>query len=232
MNILEQILEKLELDPDFIVKNKTAKSKELTAKELLDKLLADGGATKAIDLFKGHDQVKIRQAFSLVFSAHPKPSPATEWYLHTLSLLDLKKCPACTTIKPLGNFAINKAMKTSKHDSWCKECTKEYRDINKDNIAETKATWQKLNPAKTSSATARRRAMKKQAVPAWTNYQAIELIYDKCPEGCHVDHWAPLAGSNVCGLHTEANLQYLKVHDNIAKGNSFSDTDPYREIWF
>lgn len=227
MDIIQQTLDLLEVEPEFIVKNRTAKSKELTAKDLITKVVNDCGNTKISELFKGHDQTKIREAFSLVFYALPKPSPATEWYLYILSINGLKKCPACSSIKPLTEFAQNKAMKTAKYDSWCKICTKEYRDVSSIRIAETKAIWQTNNPARTASATARRRAAKLNAAMFWGNTEAIQRVYDNCPEGYHVDHWAPLQGEVVCGLHVEFNLQYLKAHDNIAKSNTFSDSDPY-----
>ena len=227
MNIIQQTLELLEVDTDFIVKNKTVKSAQLTAGDLITKVVNDAGNTKITELFKGHDQIKIRQAFKLVFDLHPKPSPATEWYLHILSICGLKRCPACDAVKLLDDFAVNKAMKSSNRDSWCKFCTKEYRLINASAIANTKANWQKDNPSKTAASTARRRAAKKQAAPIWANSAKIQEIYDKCPEGSQVDHWAPLQGDTVCGLHTEFNLQYLISSDNISKGNKFSDTDPY-----
>lgn len=227
MNIIEQTLRLLEVDPEFIVKDRTAKSKELTARDLITKVVNDEGNTKISNLFKGFDQIKVRKAFSLVFYKLPKPSPSTEWYLYILSINGLKKCPACSTIKALTDFSQNKAMKTAKYDSWCKSCTKEYRDINSASISETKANWQKNNPTKTVAATARRRAVKLNAAVSWGNAEAIQKIYDNCPEGYHVDHWAPLQGELICGLHVEFNLQYLKAGENISKNNNFSDSDPY-----
>lgn len=227
MNIIQQTIDLLEVDADFIVKNKTLKSSELTARDVISKVVNDGGDTKISELFKGHDQIKIREAFSLVFHKLPKPSPATEWYLYILSINGLKKCPACSAIKPLTEFSKNKAMKTAKYDSWCKACLKDYRDVNQAKLAETKAAWQKLNSSKTAAATARRRAVKLNAAVSWGNTKIIQQIYDNCPEGYHVDHWAPLQGELVCGLHVEFNLQYLKAATNIAKNNSFSDSDPY-----
>jgi len=227
MNIIEQTLEILEVDGDFIVKNKTLKNTELTARDLVTTIIQDAGNNKISELFKGHDQLKIREAFKLVFFSKPKPSPSSEWYLHILSLNGLKKCPACDSVKSLNEFSTNKAMKSSGYDSWCRECIKEYREINATSIASTKSVWQQLNSTKTAESSARRRAAKKQAVPTWGNRDIIQQIYDNCPEGYHVDHWAPLQGDNVCGLHVEYNLQYLKASDNISKGNKFSDSDPY-----
>ena len=66
-----------------------------------------------------------------------------------------------------------------------------------------------------------RRALKLKAIPKWANLEKIKEIYQKCKKGYHVDHIIPLQGKNVCGLHVENNLQYLKAKDNLSKGNNF-----------
>lgn len=73
--------------------------------------------------------------------------------------------------------------------------------------------------------TAKRRARKLQATPAWANLEVIKEIYLNCPEGHHVDHIVPLQGKNVCGLHVEYNLQYLPASENMSKGNKFDEAD-------
>lgn len=50
----------------------------------------------------------------------------------------------------------------------------------------------------------------------------IRGIYNKCPEGYHVDHEIPLQGKLVCGLHVEDNLQYLTATENMKKGNKYT----------
>ena len=66
---------------------------------------------------------------------------------------------------------------------------------------------------------AKRRADKLNATPKWANLEKIKEKYKNCPKGYHVDHYFPLQGKNVCGLHVENNLQYLPANKNISKGN-------------
>lgn len=65
---------------------------------------------------------------------------------------------------------------------------------------------------------AKRRAI--LAVCSFSNFKKeIRSIYEKCPEGFHVDHIVPLNSENVCGLHVPWNLQYLPALDNLKKSN-------------
>jgi hypothetical protein len=95
-----------------------------------------------------------------------------------------------------------------------------YRDWRKKNIQHTK-DWKKVNAGKVNASTAKRRAAKLRATPAWADLLSIRKIYEECPKGHHVDHIIPLQGKRVCGLHVEYNLQYLPARDNILKHNKF-----------
>lgn len=75
---------------------------------------------------------------------------------------------------------------------------------------------------------AKRRAIKRCAVPRWANLEAILAIYKNArlltkQTGVQhdVDHIVPLKSNLVCGLHCEANLRVIPQLENIAKGNRY-----------
>ena len=74
----------------------------------------------------------------------------------------------------------------------------------------------------------KRRTAKLQRTPPWADLEAIRLIYKEaarleCETGIahHVDHFYPLQGYLVSGLHVETNLQILTAAENIRKSNDF-----------
>lgn len=78
----------------------------------------------------------------------------------------------------------------------------------------------------TAARNARRRAAKRQAVPAWSNRDKIKEFYETANglgmltgEWHDVDHIVPLQSDIVCGLHCEANLQVLIRKENRMKSN-------------
>jgi hypothetical protein len=62
----------------------------------------------------------------------------------------------------------------------------------------------------------------KQRTPKWlseSQKQELVDIYTFRHPDYHVDHIIPLQGKDVCGLHVPWNLQYLRIEDNLKKGN-------------
>lgn len=64
------------------------------------------------------------------------------------------------------------------------------------------------------------RAAKKLRTPAWADKEKIAKVYEKASIlGMTVDHYYPLQGENVCGLHVETNLRIISQSENDSKSN-------------
>jgi len=105
------------------------------------------------------------------------------------------------------------------------ERMKVYQQANREAIAERMKVYQQANPHIVNANSAKRKASKLQATPAWADLEAIKGMYElatlfnRTGMNLHVDHIVPLISNRVCGLHCEANLQLLSASDNISKGN-------------
>lgn len=103
---------------------------------------------------------------------------------------------------------------------------REWREKNKDRRAEYMATWLKANLPLLIARKAKRKAAKRRAAVAWANEEAMKVLYKEAARLTQttgvrheVDHFYPLQGELVCGLHCEANLQILTKEENIRKLN-------------
>ena len=77
---------------------------------------------------------------------------------------------------------------------------------------------------------AKRRAIKKNAKPAWANdffieeaYELAKLRTEMTGFPWEVDHIVPLQHSDVCGLHVEHNLQVIPASANRRKSNRWAE---------
>ena len=113
-------------------------------------------------------------------------------------------------------------------------CTELWREANKEHLSASKRAWVEANAEKIAAynaanvgaknaTTARRRARKLQATPAWADRTAIRGIYEAAAMlGMQVDHIIPLNHHLVSGLHVPANLQLLTASENYRKSNKFA----------
>ena len=116
-----------------------------------------------------------------------------------------------------------------KNQKWAKDNPEKRKAQNqkwaKDNPEKVKAKlqkWRQRNPGRAKADHAKRRAAKKQAMPAWLSKSQIgEIvqIYETCPKGWHVDHVIPLRGATVSGLHVPWNLKSIPASENLRKSN-------------
>jgi 5-methylcytosine-specific restriction endonuclease McrA len=92
-----------------------------------------------------------------------------------------------------------------------------------------KQYWRRANKDKVNYSTAKRRAAKLKAMPAWADDWKIQQYYilaakltERYGEQFHVDHIIPLNGVRVSGLHVQGNLQIITQKENLMKYNKFS----------
>lgn len=111
-----------------------------------------------------------------------------------------------------------------------KNIVKSWRDKNPDKVAAMSSKagkkWAKNNKGKRLATVRARQLAKKQRTPLWADKMAIEAIYKESARLTaetgirhEVDHYYPLQGDVVSGLHVENNLQILTRSKNRSKGN-------------
>ena len=158
-----------------------------------------------------------------------------------------RKCSSCRAIKPTAEFHKNAKRCKPCNRIYCQahyiknrekriaEVTA-YRERNLERDAACKRRYYERNAQKLIDRAivyqrryldrhARRKARQLQAIPSWADQAAIRLFYLNRPAGYHVDHIIPLVAKEgnvhiACGLHCEANLQYLPARENCRKRSS------------
>lgn len=98
--------------------------------------------------------------------------------------------------------------------------------VHRERHSEGVRAWARAHPEHSAAKTAKRRATKFTATPAWANQMEIRKIYKTAiakskDSGIkhHVDHVVPLHSPIVCGLHCEANLEIVLARHNAIKSN-------------
>ena len=96
---------------------------------------------------------------------------------------------------------------------------------NKDKANEAHKRWALRNPGKINSLAAKRRADELLRTPVWAEHDVIDAIYERARLmreagfDVHVDHFYPLRGELVSGLHVAGNLQIIDGRENQRKSN-------------
>ena len=127
-----------------------------------------------------------------------------------------RTCHSCCVSSSSEWYADNK------HKVDRSEYRRDYYLNNLEKHKEYMRFWVKNNKGKNAAKAARRRSSLLQRTPTWlspSQQEEITDIYNKCPNGFHVDHKVPLQGENVSGLHVPWNLQHLPASENIRKSN-------------
>lgn len=146
------------------------------------------------------------------------------------------ECKICCNRRAARNYEVNKefnkealAVKQKAYRHANKkviaERKKAYYEANKEAVAEKASVYLKTNRHIFNALTAKRKAAKLQATPAWVDLEAVKgmyqlaTIFNRTGMNLHVDHIIPLQSDLVCGLHCESNMQLMPASDNISKGN-------------
>jgi len=143
-------------------------------------------------------------------------------------------CKVCNLAKDKAWCKANPEKKAARAKAWYEANreksianTKAWRKAHPDICKAYSKAWNKANPEKNTIKTTERRAAVKQRTMAWSDLEAIESIYAKARHLTkvtgvrhEVDHYYPLRGKLVSGLHVETNLQILTSLENQIKGTS------------
>lgn len=156
----------------------------------------------------------------------------------------MKTCSKCNTNKDISSFWRRSKSKDG-FNSWCKDCCRNQNTVQQrvkngskakskfisGDLSASKRAYNHRNKEKRAAQSAKYRAAKLSAMPSWADLDKIKQIYNDASilraffkeflpkSDFHVDHVIPLQGKNVCGLHTEDNLQILPATENRSKGN-------------
>jgi len=165
----------------------------------------------------------------------------------------MKTCSKCRVQKDFEYFYFKG---NGTPTSYCKECNKKqakkwrqenkerfqeytrkssnrvqkWAEENREKVREHKRNWKERNKDYSVYSCAKRRARKKNAIPAWSNNGCVLMFYRErdwiskvTNLEYHVDHVVPLLGNNVCGLHVETNLRIIPAVENLVKFNKLPE---------
>lgn len=105
-----------------------------------------------------------------------------------------------------------------------------WQQRNKHLVKRYMQTYADNNPGMRTAYSTVYKARKLRAVPTWANFELISDIYRLAQEVTEttgvvhvVDHYYPLRGQLVCGLHVHENLQVITYDENARKHNKHPD---------
>jgi hypothetical protein len=127
------------------------------------------------------------------------------------------QCISC--VKEQSRLHDKKRKMDKKRQQYMKEYLKKYYKDNKDHLDLANRLWVIEHPEAKRMLSIKCKTNRKLRIVAWTDWPEIKVVYKNCPKGKVVDHYIPLQGDKVSGLHVSWNLQYLIPVDNLQKWN-------------
>jgi hypothetical protein len=163
----------------------------------------------------------------------------------------MKQCLSCGLEKARHEFHAS-ASASDGLQSWCRQCKAEsaarYRAQDPERHAERIRAWRQRNPyanrdsvkrwaqgnpEKVAANNAAQRRIRRAAQASWRSSELVARVYRLARAlrswGLRVvvDHWLPLKGKDVCGLHVQDNLVLIDARCNGRKKNHRPpDTQP------
>lgn len=131
-----------------------------------------------------------------------------------------------------NNIRVNelKAAYRERNREKIKEISKRDWERHKGKRNARKRAYWKERPELALATSKERMARKRQAMPAWADREAMKKVYALSRKMTletgivhHVDHFYPLGGKTVCGLHNEFNLRVITASENQSKSNKLID---------
>lgn len=122
-----------------------------------------------------------------------------------------------------------------RNQDWYKTQQKIYRDAHREYRYSLIKQWRQDNKGRINAMSSKRKVSISRATPKWADHEAIAVMYDQSQELTtqtgiqhNVDHFYPIHGKTVCGLHVAENLQVITKQENLDKSNMHPD-DFYRD---
>lgn len=219
--IKESIYKNLNINPNAEFAKSWGKYPSIKIYEIINSIFMHETGPKAIKSLNRGSRT-FNEGMKRLFPEVKLTGRAQTWKWWLISQSDYKKCSTCQVYKQKVEFSNSKNT-IDALDSRCKECSK---FVHAKNYAENKEyfeNYRKNHKGEQKARSAKRRALILQRTVKWSELDRIKNFYKNCPEGCHVDHYYPLQGKTVCGLHVLDNLQYLTVKENLSKGNKMPE---------
>jgi hypothetical protein len=178
------------------------------------------GETKALTEFYPHPQKKdgglrprCKTCHGVATSAYQKANADT---LSAQNTARRAANPGKRGAQDRARYAATPAVR-ARLDAW--------RKANPEKVQAYNRVWNEANRELKAVYTAKRRAVTRQAIPVWADFDKISAVYAQAQLlrdigiDVHVDHIVPLVSDEVCGLHVHDNLRVILASENLAKSN-------------
>ena len=219
--VKESIYKNLNLKSTDEFSPKYGKYPAIYVDEIVEALLTYGTGPKAIKSLNRGERT-FNKYIKVLFPNVVLQGGGATWAWYLVSQSDYKYCGTCNNYRLKESFGKDCSASDGLYVK-CSNCRKLSNAKWYENNKEYHIDYLESHRAEYNARNAKRRALLLERTVKWANLKEIEQFYINCPTGYHVDHYYPLQGEIVCGLHVIENLQYLSAKDNMSKGNKMPE---------